>query len=116
MSIESIQPVVKNNIQLVGDNVPQEGPLVSKEKESSQKEDKPDLSRMREVVMNLQKNLKVFHNVNLNFSVHKASGQIMITVTEEDTGKVIREIPPEEVLDLTAKLEEMIGIIFDKKI
>jgi len=40
----------------------------------------------------------------------------MVTVVDEDMGEVIREIPSRELLDLTAKLEDTIGFIFDKKI
>jgi flagellar protein FlaG len=40
----------------------------------------------------------------------------MVTVVNEDTGEVIREIPSRELLDLAAKLEEAIGLIFDKKV
>jgi len=55
------------------------------------------------------------HNVDLQFSVHKASEQIMVTVIDESTGKVIREVPPIEMLELAAKMDEMVGIIFDQK-
>jgi flagellar protein FlaG len=40
----------------------------------------------------------------------------MVKVVNKDTGNLIREIPPKEVLDLAAKLDEMIGILFDKTI
>ena len=116
MSIESISSVGKSSIQPAGDSIPYENPFAFKEKGYDQGENASDLSRMREVAMDLQNKLKVFHNVNLDFSVHQASGQIMVTVTDQDTGKLIREIPPREMLNLTTKLEEMIGIIFDQEI
>jgi len=75
----------------------------------------PDPAQLRELAADVMQNLKLMDNVDLQFSVHEASGQTMITVREESTGKVIREIPPKEVLNLAAKLDEMIGILFDKK-
>jgi uncharacterized FlaG/YvyC family protein len=39
----------------------------------------------------------------------------MIQVREESTGKLIREIPSREVLNLAAKFDEMVGLIMDKK-
>lgn len=85
-------------------------------KDKAEEEKKPaDLSQIAEVAMDLQNKMQVLHNVDLNFSVHAASGKIMVTVVNEDTGKVIREIPSRELLDLAAKLEEAIGLIFDKK-
>jgi flagellar protein FlaG len=55
------------------------------------------------------------NDVDLHFSVNQSSGTIMVTVTEESSGKVIREIPSSESLQLAAKMDEMIGMIFDKK-
>ncbi|PYI51182.1 flagellar protein FlaG [Paenibacillus flagellatus] len=52
----------------------------------------------------------------LDFSVHKSTNQIMVKVLERDTGRVIREIPPEKMLDFVAKLCEMAGILVDKKL
>jgi flagellar protein FlaG len=39
----------------------------------------------------------------------------MVTVVDESTGKVVREIPSQELLDLAAKIDEMVGMIFDQK-
>lgn len=76
---------------------------------------KPDLDRLNELVADAQRNLKLMHNVDLQFSVHKASGQMMVIVREESTGKVIREIPPQEVLNLAAKFDELAGMLLNKK-
>jgi flagellar protein FlaG len=73
-----------------------------------------DLSQMSGVVADIQKNLGMIHDVDLQFSVHEASGEIMVTVREESSGKVIREIPPSEMLDLAARLGEMVGLLFDQ--
>ena len=54
------------------------------------------------------------HERSLDISVHKATGTIMIKVISEKDGKVIREIPPEELLNCAAKMEQFEGIIFDK--
>ena len=62
-----------------------------------------------------QKNIDIIHNVNLQFSVNKNSGRIVVTVTDEATGKVIREIPPSELIKFAEKFDEMVGMIFDQK-
>ncbi|MGD9974832.1 MAG: flagellar protein FlaG, partial [Desulfatirhabdiaceae bacterium] len=53
------------------------------------------------------------NQVGLKFTQHKESGRIMIRVVESGTDKVIREIPEESFLDLVAKMEQMVGILFD---
>jgi flagellar protein FlaG len=51
---------------------------------------------------------------SFEFSVHDKTKQIMVKVIDEETGEVIREIPPEKVLDMVARLWEMAGIIVDE--
>ncbi|UCG67393.1 MAG: flagellar protein FlaG, partial [Deltaproteobacteria bacterium] len=46
-----------------------------------------DVAHMTEVVADIQKNLSMIHNVDLQFSVHEATGEIMVTVREESTGE-----------------------------
>ncbi|MCU6708438.1 flagellar protein FlaG [Paenibacillus sp. J5C_2022] len=52
---------------------------------------------------------------NLEFSVHEKTKQIAVKVLDSESGEVIREIPPEKILDFVAKLWEMAGIIIDEK-
>jgi len=70
---------------------------------------------LSELATDVQKNMNILHNVDLKFSVNKNSGRIMITVTDEATGEVIREIPPSELIKFADKFDEMVGMIFDKK-
>ena len=58
----------------------------------------------------------MMRNIGLRFSVHETTGQTMVKVVDKETGKLIREIPIEELLDLVDKIDEMIGILFDKKV
>jgi flagellar protein FlaG len=51
---------------------------------------------------------------DLRIEVHRGTGKIMVKVISKSDGKVIREIPPEELLDLAAKMEEVVGAIFNK--
>jgi len=50
----------------------------------------------------------------LSIEVHRGTGKIMVQVISKSDGKVIREIPAEELLDLAAKMEEVVGVIFNK--
>jgi flagellar protein FlaG len=55
-------------------------------------------------------------NTKLNFKVHKGTGEIMIQVIDNVTGEVIREIPPEKILDSIAEIWKNSGINVDKKV
>ncbi|AUS28887.1 flagellar protein FlaG [Paenibacillus sp. P2(2022)] len=52
----------------------------------------------------------------LEFSVHKETHAVMIKVMNKETGELIREVPPEKMLDVAAKMMELAGLIVDKKI
>lgn len=49
------------------------------------------------------------------FSYHEKTKRICIKVLDQDTGEVIREIPPEKTLDMIAKSLELAGILVDEK-
>lgn len=117
MLLESVSMSGKSPNNLPPANIAIRGTILPVVKGKAEEEKKPvELSQIAEVAMDLQNKMQVLHNVDLNFSVHAASGNIMVTVVNEDTGKVIREIPSRELLDLAAKLEEAIGLIFDKEV
>ena len=87
--------------------------LEGKEDEKAEKE--LDASRLTELLDDVQKDLKIIHNVDLRFSVHEASGRIMVTVIDGSAGEVIREVPPSEILDIAARIDQMIGLMIDQK-
>ncbi|MEW6667461.1 MAG: flagellar protein FlaG [Thermodesulfobacteriota bacterium] len=53
---------------------------------------------------------------SLKIQVHPGTGDFMVKVISEEDGRTIREIPPEEVLNLAAKMEEMMGLLFNEKV
>ncbi|NMA52549.1 MAG: flagellar protein FlaG [Peptococcaceae bacterium] len=54
------------------------------------------------------------YGTQLRFSLHEASGEMMVQVINTKDDSVIREIPPERVLDFVADVKRMLGIIIDK--
>lgn len=51
----------------------------------------------------------------LEFSIHEETKEIMVKVIDTSTDEVIREIPPEKILDMVAKMWELAGILVDEK-
>ncbi|MFZ7112560.1 MAG: flagellar protein FlaG [Desulfatiglandales bacterium] len=52
----------------------------------------------------------------LEIKVDGATGKVIVRVLSRESGEVIREIPPEEMLNLAAKMEEMTGALFNKNV
>jgi len=115
MRIELITSSGKNEAPPVQARLPAEQATNPKDKEVQQPVNDRDLPDLEELAADVQKNLKIMHKVDLQFSVHKASGRMMVTVVDESSGKVVREIPSREILELAARMDEMVGMIFDKK-
>jgi len=69
----------------------------------------------QEALDNLKTDFEMIHNVGLQFSLHKETNRTIVRVINEETQELIREIPSEEMLNIMAKMDEMMGILFDKK-
>ena len=51
---------------------------------------------------------------NLNFRLDQVSNRWMVTVRDESTGKVVREVPGDAVLKVAHNIESLKGILFDQ--
>ena len=70
----------------------------------------------QELLNMVGENFKMIHDVDLEFSIHEATGRTLVRVIKGGTGEIIREIPPEQILNLAAKIDEMMGILYDQKV
>ena len=55
-------------------------------------------------------------NRDLQFVADEATGKRIVKVIDSNTGNVIRQIPPEEVLKIMQNIDNMSGLIFNKKV
>ena len=63
---------------------------------------------MNDYVSSVQRDIKI--------KVDNETGKIIVKVISKEDGKVIREIPPEEMLALAARMEEIAGAFFDQTV
>jgi flagellar protein FlaG len=52
--------------------------------------------------------------VNLKFSVDERTDVVQVEVRDPETDKLIRKIPGDEMLDLAASIENMVGLFLNK--
>jgi len=69
-----------------------------------------------EVLQAFKQEFDLINNVEVKFNKDDETGQTYIKIVDKDSGDIIREIPPEEVRKLAEKLDEMVGLLFDKKV
>jgi len=80
---------------------------------------KMDLQQMQrqlqEAVVELNKQMG-HAGRSLGFSMDESVGMNVITVTNKDTGELVRQIPGEDVLRVAHSIESLKGIIYSKLI
>lgn len=70
---------------------------------------------IQDVVEKLNETMKAF-DIQLRFEVYKPTKDIMVKIYDARDNKVIKEIPPKKVLEMVAKMLEMVGLLVDEKI
>lgn len=71
-------------------------------------------SKVDQAVERLNKMADLFA-VALRFSVDKETDRIVVRMIDSQTGELIRQIPPQQLLDIAAKMQEVLGVLFDAK-
>ena len=71
-------------------------------------------AEIREAVVEINKAVKKVPT-SLNFSVDEASKRFIVSVTDTNTGEVIRQLPGDAVLRIAKQLESLKGVVFDQK-
>jgi flagellar protein FlaG len=81
--------------------------------EDSSQEKPINNDTLKKIAENIQEQISVI-NSSLSFQVYgKDNDRYAIIVSDKTTGKIIREIPSKEVQQMQAKLDELIGMIFN---
>ena len=74
---------------------------------------KQQSDKIKKAVEQFNKNLS--HSSAI-FGIHEATNRVTIKIVDKDTKEVIKKVPPEETLDMIAKVWEIAGILVDKKL
>ena len=69
---------------------------------------------LNQIAQNLNEQMKSL-DTNIRFAYSDKIEGLYISVTEKDTGKVIRQIPSEEAMKMAEYFKNAIGLIFDKE-
>ncbi len=54
-------------------------------------------------------------NVDLQFSLHEKTQRLMVKLVDVKENKVLKEFPPEEFLNMVARIQEYVGVLLDKR-
>ena len=90
---------------------------IAEEKEAELRRAKRSMlseSMLKSTLSSMEERVNIFFH-HLEYSLHEDSGQYFVKVVDNKTEEVIREIPPEKLLDIYASLMEMVGIFVDER-
>jgi flagellar protein FlaG len=54
-------------------------------------------------------------NLDVKFAYNEKIGEMFISVTNKSTGEIIRKLPSEEAMKIKESMQDLIGVLFDKK-
>ena len=110
MDVTSVSPVVVG--KTTGIQPKETEPLdLSKELKPSEIS-REDVEEMVEALKDLTETLQT----KLNFSVDAGTNNIVVKVIDKDTNKVIKQIPPEALLELQEKMQDLTGFLLSENI
>ena len=83
------------------------------DKDLSVDKDAKQGTQLKKAVNDLNKQMK---NSEAIFGIHDKTNRVTIKIIDKTTKEVIKEYPPEETLDMIAKVWEIAGILVDEKL
>ncbi|MCH8127315.1 flagellar protein FlaG [candidate division KSB1 bacterium] len=54
-------------------------------------------------------------NHELRFEIDDRLGKVIVKIIDKETGETIRQIPPEDMLNIMARIDEVLGMMFDER-
>lgn len=69
-------------------------------------------NHLKSAVNELNKQMK---NSEAIFGIHEKTNRVTIKIVDKETKEVLKEYPPEQTLDMIAKVWEIAGILVDEK-
>ena len=82
------------------------------------KQTKQTQKPLEEIVQDLESSLEKMKGVlrsNLQFEVDKKAEMVVVKIVNKDTGEMIRQIPPDDIVKLIQNLNEFIGALMDER-
>jgi flagellar protein FlaG len=100
-SLSALKPTIYPEVNYEGRPVEEAKPQVE------------DPEAIAEGVKTMRTMARIFER-KLDFIIHEDTNRLMVKVIDLETEEVIREIPPEQILDMLAKMECFVGLLIDE--
>lgn len=110
-AVTDVQQQVSANRHASGEQLPAKG-----REETTETSRAASSQSLEEITKKIEDSI-ANSNISLDFSTYGEKGdKISVTVKEKESGKIIREIPPEELQRLQIRMEELVGILLNERV
>ena len=117
--VNSVEAVNESAAQNAGSDIASQVVTVQEKESDKNRENSKDEQseatneQIKRAVEDLNKKMK---HTSCEFGIHEATNRVTIKIVDNDTKEVIKEFPPEETLDMIAKVWEVAGLMVDEKL
>lgn len=88
----------------------------NKDKQSSLEQTDTTIFAPKELVSETKSAGVELSDIHISFSKDKDTNEIVIKIINSETNEVIRQIPPEELMRLKKRMEEIHGLLLNRKV
>lgn len=113
-NVKGASNVVPINSSAAGSQV-QEAPVQFGSEALEPVKQMPAKESVEKTISSMNEFLKA-SNTRLKFVLHDKLHEYYVTVVDDVTEEVVKEIPPKKLLDMYASMTELLGLLVDKKI
>lgn len=104
---------VLDNTTVIDQTTPVVSQTTEKGEQNNQQQNNPQQNeQLRKAVEQLNKKM---NNSEAVYGIHDGTNRITIKIVDKETKETIKEFPPEQTLDMIAKVWELAGIMVDEK-
>ena len=103
-AIDKVETLIDNKFSNANQN---QGPVIKKDEQKKEKID--------EIVNGLNEFLQP-SQTSLKFKLHDKLNEYYVTIVDDRTQEVVKEIPSKKLLDIYAAMTDFLGLVVDKKI
>jgi flagellar protein FlaG len=119
MKIDSLSAVPIDPFRMVSAGVgsiaiAQASQDTSEQTQKALQKEKPSAEEIKQDIEAINTQLKSM-NSSIQFVVDGKTNEVVVKIVDDDTGKVIRQIPPEDVVKMKEHLKEMSGLLVEEK-
>mgnify|MGYP003352651837 CR=1 FL=1 len=86
----------------------------AKNRDVSNAQKTPDLKQINQAVSDINKTIQALSQ-DLQFSVDKDTNRVVVKIIDQQTNKVLRQIPSEEALEISKSLGKLQGLLIKQE-